>query len=73
MTNFLFFIFLPGGSEWIIILFAIILLFGGRKIPELMRGLGKGIREFNAAKDNIRDELETGMRNDDKRDAASSK
>ena len=37
---------LPGGSELIIILFVILLLFGGRKIPELMRGLGKGIREF---------------------------
>lgn len=35
-----------GGYEWVIILLAIILLFGGRKIPELMRGLGKGIREF---------------------------
>jgi len=35
-----------GGYEWIIILLAIVLLFGGRKIPELMKGLGKGIREF---------------------------
>ena len=35
-----------GGYEWIIILLAIVLLFGGKKIPELMRGLGKGIREF---------------------------
>mgnify|MGYP002631810326 CR=1 FL=1 len=35
-----------GGYEWIIILLAIILLFGGKKIPELMKGLGKGIREF---------------------------
>lgn len=35
-----------GGYEWVVILLAIVLLFGGRKIPELMRGLGKGIREF---------------------------
>lgn len=35
-----------GGYEWVIILLAIILLFGGKKIPELMKGLGKGIREF---------------------------
>ena len=35
-----------GGYEWIIILGVVVLLFGGKKIPELMRGLGKGIREF---------------------------
>lgn len=35
-----------GGYEWILILLAIVLLFGGRKIPELMRGVGRGIREF---------------------------
>jgi len=43
---------LPGGAEWILILLAILLLFGGRKIPELMKGLGKGMKEFkNATKD----------------------
>ena len=35
-----------GGYEWILIILVVLLLFGGRKIPELMRGLGKGIREF---------------------------
>ncbi len=40
---------LPGGSEWIIILFAILLLFGAKKIPELMKGLGSGIKEFKKA------------------------
>ncbi|TKG92374.1 twin-arginine translocase TatA/TatE family subunit [Puteibacter caeruleilacunae] len=41
-----------GGYEWVIILLAVILLFGGRKIPELMKGLGKGMKEFkNATKD----------------------
>jgi len=40
---------MPGGAEWIWILLAVLLLFGGRKIPELMRGLGKGIREFKDA------------------------
>ena len=53
---------LPGGIEWIVILFAVLLLFGGRKIPELMRGLGKGIREFNAAKSTIKEELESGIK-----------
>ena len=39
-----------GTNEIIIILVIVLLLFGGRKIPELMRGLGKGVREFNDAK-----------------------
>lgn len=58
---------LPGGIEWIVILFAILLLFGGRKIPELMKGLGKGIREFNAAKDSIKEELEAGINDKDEK------
>ncbi len=41
---------MPGGSEWIIIVVAVLVLFGARKIPEFMRGLGKGVREFNDAK-----------------------
>jgi sec-independent protein translocase protein TatA len=66
---------LPGGWEWIIIIFAILLLFGGRKIPELMKGIGKGIREFNAAKANIRTEIEDGMNEEDskKKEKQSSK
>lgn len=40
---------LPGGMEWILILFIIIILFGAKKIPELMKGLGSGIREFKKA------------------------
>ena len=44
--------FMPGGSEWILIIAVVLLLFGGKKIPELMKGLGSGIKEFkNAAKD----------------------
>jgi sec-independent protein translocase protein TatA len=57
---------MPGGSEWIFIILAVVLLFGGRKIPELMRGLGKGIREFKDAKDNVKNELEEGMKQKDK-------
>lgn len=52
---------LPGGSEWIIIVLAVLILFGGRKIPEFMRGLGRGIREFKDAKDNVKKEIEEGM------------
>ena len=40
------FLGLPSGSEWIIILVVVLLLFGGKKIPELMRGLGKGVKSF---------------------------
>jgi sec-independent protein translocase protein TatA len=43
---------MPGGGEWIIIVIVVVLLFGGRKIPELMKGIGNGIKEFKkAAKD----------------------
>ena len=63
-----FLIGMPGGSEWIFIILAIILLFGGRKIPELMKGIGKGIREFNDAKSNVKSEIEEGMKERDKDD-----
>ncbi|MBP6432121.1 MAG: twin-arginine translocase TatA/TatE family subunit [Ferruginibacter sp.] len=59
---------MPGTTEWIFIILAIVLLFGGKKIPELMRGLGKGIREFKDAKDNVKNELEEGMKQKDKED-----
>lgn len=48
-----FFLLPLSGYELIIVIFAIVLFFGGRKIPELMRGLGKGIREFNSARASI--------------------
>ncbi|MBS1925293.1 MAG: twin-arginine translocase TatA/TatE family subunit [Bacteroidetes bacterium] len=56
---------MPGGGEWILILIAILLLFGGRKIPELMRGIGRGMREFNDAKNNVKNEIEEGMKEKD--------
>ena len=61
-ANSIFLISLPGGSECILIVLAVLILFGGRKIPEFMRGLGKGIREFNDAKTNVKNEIEEGMR-----------
>ena len=53
LSNFLttFLIGMPGGTELIIILVVILLFFGGKKIPDLMRGLGKGVKEFKDAKD----------------------
>lgn len=50
-----------GWNEILLIVLLVVLLFGGRKIPELMRGLGKGIREFNDAKNNVRREIEEGV------------
>lgn len=52
----------------IIILFVVLLLFGGRKIPELMRGLGKGIREFNTARASLEDELQKGMEEEERKE-----
>jgi sec-independent protein translocase protein TatA len=63
-TNFL--LSMPGGMEWVIIVIAVLVLFGGRKIPEFMRGLGRGIREFNDAKGNVKKEIEEGMTEKDK-------
>lgn len=57
------------GPEMLIILFAILLLFGGRKIPELMRGLGKGISEFNKARASVEQELKQGMNDKDKEES----
>ena len=56
---------MPGGSEWLVIILVALLFFGGKKIPELMRGLGKGIREFNDAKSSVTKELEEGMKEKD--------
>jgi len=55
-----------GGQEMIILLVLVLLLFGGKKIPELMRGLGRGIREFQYAKNNVSTEIRKGMNEDPK-------
>ncbi len=57
---------MPNTGELMILLIIIIVLFGGKKIPELMGGLGKGIREFNNAKDGIKNEIESGLKEKDK-------
>lgn len=63
----IFLAFIPGGYELIVVLFVVLLLFGGKKIPELMRGLGKGIREFNSARATIEGEIKEGMREADRK------
>lgn len=52
---------MPGGFEWIIIGLVVLLLFGAKRIPELARGLGSGIREFKDAKNQISEEIEKGI------------
>ena len=61
-----------GFNEILIILIIVLLLFGGRKIPELMRGLGRGMREFQDAKNNVRREIEDGVSEKDQKTSASS-
>ncbi|HUM51670.1 MAG TPA: twin-arginine translocase TatA/TatE family subunit [Chitinophagales bacterium] len=72
MTNLLLFS-MPGGGEWLIILLVVVFLFGGKKIPELMRGIGKGVREFNAAKANLQDEFDKGMKEDEAKKLSENK
>lgn len=62
-----------GFNEILIIAIIILLLFGGRKIPELMRGLGRGVREFNDAKSNVRKEIEEGISDKDQQPSGSAK
>lgn len=47
------------GQHILLILIIVLLFFGGKKLPELMRGLGKGIREFKDARDNVKREIDT--------------
>lgn len=51
-----------GGQEILVILIIVLVLFGGKKIPELMKGLGSGIREFNNAKNSIETEVRENMK-----------
>ena len=48
-----------GSTEIIIIALVVLLLFGGKKIPELMRGLGKGVSQFKKGMKDIEDEINT--------------
>jgi len=55
-----------GGGEIILILFIILLLFGAKKLPELAKGLGKGINEFKKASKDIKDEVEKTIDDENK-------
>lgn len=60
------------GWEWIIIFLAILLLFGGKKIPELMRGLGKGVYSFRKGMQEAKDEMNKPLDDKDKDASAGS-
>jgi sec-independent protein translocase protein TatA len=49
----------PGGWELIVILLFVLIFFGAKRIPEMARGLGKGIREFRGTVSDIKDELDS--------------
>lgn len=53
---------MPTGGEMVVLLLIVVVLFGGKKIPELAKGLGQGIRQFNEAKDGIKTEIENGIK-----------
>ena len=61
-----------GFQEILLIAVVVLVLFGGRKIPEFMRGIGRGIREFNDAKSNVKKEIEDGIAEKDTKQGASS-
>ena len=48
-------------EHMLVIFLAVVLLFGGKKIPELMKGIGKGMRDFKDAKTSVKNEIEEGM------------
>ena len=56
-----------GAQEIILIVLAILLLFGGKKIPDLMRGLGKGVKEYKNAVNNVEDEIKSATSSDEAR------
>ncbi|MFD3001967.1 twin-arginine translocase TatA/TatE family subunit [Pontibacter toksunensis] len=72
-TSILIFIGGLGGTEVILILAVILLLFGAKRIPELAKGLGRGIREFKDATNEIKSDIEGSKRDDAKKTASDVK
>jgi len=57
MTCLFLLLMMPSGWEWIAIMLVVLLLFGGKKIPELMRGLGKGVKSFREGVNEAKEEI----------------
>ena len=72
MINNIFLLFNLGTTEIIIIVFVILLLFGGKKIPELMRGLGKGVRSFKEGMEDIKNEIDRPVSDETKKSDSSA-
>lgn len=62
ITSSIFAIMGLGGQEMLLIFLALLLFFGAKKLPELARGLGKGIREFKDATKDVRENIEDGLK-----------
>ena len=62
-----------GGQEVLLVVGALLLLFGGKKIPELMRGLGRGVSEFKKAKDGVYEEIEKTTKEEPKHETKIEK
>ncbi|MBJ47882.1 MAG: twin-arginine translocase TatA/TatE family subunit [Candidatus Marinimicrobia bacterium] len=54
-----------GAQEWMWLVLLVVVLFGGKKIPELAKGLGKGINEFKKAKNQIKDEIDLDSKSEE--------
>lgn len=63
MYNSIFLFLNMGTPEIMLIMFVVLLLFGGKKLPELARGLGKGIREFKDASEGVKREIHNSINN----------
>ncbi|MFY7828215.1 MAG: Sec-independent protein translocase subunit TatA/TatB [Flectobacillus sp.] len=61
LTSILLFLNGLGGGELLLIGLAMLLFFGGKKLPELMKGLGKGIKEFKDAQKDVQDQITKGL------------
>ena len=61
-----------GFQEILLIGLFVLVFFGAKKIPEFMRGLGRGVREFNDAKNNVQKEMEEGMKEKDNKPSQSA-
>ncbi|UII33322.1 twin-arginine translocase TatA/TatE family subunit [Fulvivirga ulvae] len=58
---------MPGGWEWVIIILVVLIFFGAKKIPELARGLGRGIREFKDATKEIKKDIDDSSKLEDEK------
>ena len=62
----------PGGWELVVIALVVVIFFGAKKIPEIARGFGKGIREFKDATKEIKSEIEEGANESPKKESSQS-